>query len=115
MAGEQLELPLSGTVPATEPTRIPRSKRVFANRSLKMAGIDWVGFDMDYTLAIYNQAEMDRLSIDATVRKLIARGYPEELASARSISRFAAFSSTRSTDTCSSSIDSSTCRRATTV
>ncbi len=82
MAGEQLELPLSGTVPATKPTRIPRSKRVFANRSLKMAGIDWVGFDMDYTLAIYNQAEMDRLSIDATVRKLIARGYPEELASA---------------------------------
>ncbi len=82
VAGEQLELPLQGTVPATEPTRIPRSKRVFANRSLKMAGIDWVGFDMDYTLAIYNQAEMDRLSIEATVRKLVARGYPDELTTA---------------------------------
>ena len=36
---------------------------------------------MDYTLAIYRQAEMDRLSIDATVCKLVARGYPEELLS----------------------------------
>ena len=34
---------------------------------------------MDYTLAIYRQAEMDRLCIDATVRKLVERGYPEEL------------------------------------
>jgi HAD superfamily 5'-nucleotidase-like hydrolase len=36
---------------------------------------------MDYTLAIYRQAEMDRLSIDATVSKLVDRGYPEELRS----------------------------------
>ena len=32
---------------------------------------------MDYTLAIYNQREMDELSIRATVDKLVARGYPE--------------------------------------
>lgn len=36
---------------------------------------------MDYTLAVYRQSEMDRLSIEATVRKLIDRGYPEELRS----------------------------------
>jgi 5'-nucleotidase len=42
-----------------------------------MSGIAWVGFDMDYTLAIYNQKEMDELSIRATIEKLIARGYPE--------------------------------------
>ena len=42
-----------------------------------MSGIAWVGFDMDYTLAIYNQQEMDELSIRATIEKLIARGYPE--------------------------------------
>ncbi len=36
---------------------------------------------MDYTLAVYRQAEMDRLSIDATVGKLVDRGYPEELLS----------------------------------
>ena len=47
-----------------------------------MAGIDWVGFDMDYTLAIYRQVEIDRLSIEATVEKLLKRGYPEELANA---------------------------------
>ncbi len=32
---------------------------------------------MDYTLAIYNQPEMDELSIQATIEKLVARGYPE--------------------------------------
>src|SRR5215471_19033284 len=76
---EQLSLPLAGILPAAEPTRIPRTRRVFVNRNLKMAGIDWVGFDMDYTLAIYNQAEMDRLSIRATVAKLCARGYPDAI------------------------------------
>jgi HAD superfamily 5'-nucleotidase-like hydrolase len=73
---EQLSLPLSGLSTLTEPTRIARARRVFVNRNLKMSNIDWVGFDMDYTLAIYNQAEMDRLSIRATVEKLIGRGYP---------------------------------------
>ncbi|APR88216.1 HAD superfamily (Subfamily IG) hydrolase, 5'-Nucleotidase [Minicystis rosea] len=79
MSFEQLDLPIAGLIPQPEPTRIPRTRRVFVNRNLKMAGIDWVGFDMDYTLAIYNQGEMDRLSIQATVDKLVTRGYPEEL------------------------------------
>ncbi|WP_437642209.1 HAD-IG family 5'-nucleotidase [Sorangium sp. So ce854] len=76
---EQLELPLGGLYPQTEPARIPRTRRVFVNRNLKLAGIDWVGFDMDYTLAIYNQTEMDNLSIQGTITKLAARGYPEDL------------------------------------
>ncbi len=42
-----------------------------------MSNIAWVGFDMDYTLAVYNQQEMDELSIRATIEKLIARGYPD--------------------------------------
>lgn len=79
MSFEQLALPLTGLHPQPEPTRIPRTRRVFVNRNLKMAGIDWVGFDMDYTLAIYNQQEMDRLSVRATVEKLATRGYPEEI------------------------------------
>jgi 5'-nucleotidase len=77
----QLELPLAGIHPPFEPVPIARKRRVFVNRNLRMAGIDWVGFDMDYTLAIYNQAEMDRLSIAATVKKLVARGYPERILS----------------------------------
>jgi 5'-nucleotidase len=76
---EQLDLPLVGLTAPPEPTRIPRTRRVFVNRNLKMAGIDWVGFDMDYTLAIYNQTEMDNLSIQATVQKLVTRGYPTEV------------------------------------
>ena len=79
MSFEQLALPLAGLIPQAEPTRIPRTRRVFVNRNLKMAGIDWVGFDMDYTLAIYNQVEMDRLSIRATVAKLATRGYADEI------------------------------------
>jgi 5'-nucleotidase len=76
----QLTLPLeeflapahAGSAPG-----IARHRRVFCNRNLRMSGIAWVGFDMDYTLAIYNQKEMDELSIRATIEKLIARGYPE--------------------------------------
>ncbi|MEZ4440796.1 MAG: HAD-IG family 5'-nucleotidase [Polyangiaceae bacterium] len=72
----QLELPnLSG--PAEASTRsITAPRRVYVNRDLKLSNIDWIGFDMDYTLAIYHQDEMDRLSIEATLDKLVARGYP---------------------------------------
>ena len=59
----------------------PAGRRVYCNRNLRLDQVKAVGFDMDYTLAIYRQAEMDRLSIEATVRKLVDRGYPEELLS----------------------------------
>jgi HAD superfamily 5'-nucleotidase-like hydrolase len=58
---------------------IARSDRVFVNRNLRMSAIDWLGFDMDYTLAIYRQAAMDALSIELTVERLIKRGYPRYL------------------------------------
>jgi 5'-nucleotidase len=76
----QLSLPLEEFLAAAHPGGAPgiaRQRRVFCNRNLRMSGIAWVGFDMDYTLAIYNQKEMDELSIRATIEKLIARGYPE--------------------------------------
>ena len=59
----------------------PASRRVYCNRNLRLDQIKAVGFDMDYTLAIYRQAEMDRQSIEATVGKLVDRGYPEALLS----------------------------------
>ena len=40
-----------------------------------------MGFDMDYTLAIYRQAEIDRLSIEKTAAKMVERGRPEALLS----------------------------------
>jgi 5'-nucleotidase len=59
---------------------IPRARRVFVNRNLRMEDISLVGFDMDYTLAIYNQAEMERLSMQLTLQKMVEkRGYPEEI------------------------------------
>jgi 5'-nucleotidase len=76
---QQLSLPLEEFLAhgSSGAPGIARQRRVFCNRNLRMSGIAWVGFDMDYTLAIYNQKEMDELSIRATVEKLIARGYPE--------------------------------------
>ncbi len=74
----QLRLPIRGlTLPA--PGALPRNHRIHCNRNLRLDQIAAVGFDMDYTLAIYNQEEMDRLSIEATTRKLVAMGYPESL------------------------------------
>jgi HAD superfamily 5'-nucleotidase-like hydrolase len=70
-------LPATVAVELGHELDIPRAKRVFVNRNLKMEDIQLIGFDMDYTLAIYHQAEMERLSIELTLRKLVEnRGYP---------------------------------------
>jgi HAD superfamily 5'-nucleotidase-like hydrolase len=68
------------TGPAMREVEIPRAKRIFVNRNLKMEDIGLIGFDMDYTLGIYHQAELERLSIDLTLQKLVEqRGYPEAI------------------------------------
>ncbi len=81
-SSSQLVLPLNDALSQRSAglVRIPRHTRVFCNRNLKMASLAWVGFDMDYTLAIYDQPAMDALSIRATVSKLLRRGYPEIIA-----------------------------------
>jgi 5'-nucleotidase len=73
----QLSLPIEEFLARPQATGIPRHRRIFCNRNLRMSAIAWVGFDMDYTLAIYDQQEMDELSIRATMAKLVERGYPE--------------------------------------
>ncbi len=61
---------------------IARRTRIFCSRNLRMASIDLIGFDMDYTLALYHQDELERLSIELTLEKLVERrGYPEEIQS----------------------------------
>jgi 5'-nucleotidase len=85
----QLSLPHVDTAPpGALIAGLPRARRVYVNRSLRMENVEWVGFDMDYTLAIYRQAEIDRLSIEATVKKLVDRGYPPQLAEATYDTRF---------------------------
>ena len=86
---EQLLLPLGGVGP--EPpsqNKIPRADRVFVNRDLRLSGVTWVGFDMDYTLAIYRQEKMDAMSVELTVERLIRRGYPTALKDVRYDTRF---------------------------
>jgi 5'-nucleotidase len=62
------------------PLDIAREQRVFVNRNLRLDKIELVGFDMDYTLALYNQARIEELSIRATVDKLVtAKGYPNAI------------------------------------
>src|SRR5215831_2058382 len=56
------------------------SRRIFVNRTLRLDEIELIGFDMDYTLAIYRQEAIERLSIQGTLRKMIeGRGYPREI------------------------------------
>ena len=58
------------------------TRRVFCSRELNMANIEAVGFDMDYTLAQYNEA-FDMLAFEGAKDKLIDMGYPEEARSRR--------------------------------
>ncbi len=57
----------------------PRTRRIFTNRDLQFENVPVIGFDMDYTLARYRQHELEALSLEATVDKLIAGGWPERL------------------------------------
>jgi 5'-nucleotidase len=76
---QQLSLPMPEIVFAPETWSIPRHRRVFVNRNLRLSEIDWIGFDMDYTLAIYDQPQMDELQIQSTLARMLKRGYPEFL------------------------------------
>ena len=56
---------------------VARKNRVFCNRNLRMDTIEMIGFDMDYTLALYHQDKLEQLSIELTLGKLVEKhGYP---------------------------------------
>lgn len=58
----------------------PRTRRVFVNRTVRMDQIEFIGFDMDYTLALYHQPRIEALSAACTLRKMVEqRGYPKEI------------------------------------
>ncbi|MFT6400037.1 MAG: HAD superfamily 5'-nucleotidase-like hydrolase [Bradymonadia bacterium] len=57
-----------------------RFRRVYVNRDLNQKAINWIGFDMDYTLGVYNQTEFDRLCHALTMERMVERyGYPEAI------------------------------------
>jgi 5'-nucleotidase len=74
-ADEELTRLLS--TPSAPPRPLSRARDIFVNRNLRMSGIELVGFDMDYTLAIYHMRRLEQLAYDMTLAKLISeKGYP---------------------------------------
>lgn len=54
------------------------TRDIFVNRPLDMSHIRYIGFDMDYTLAIYKKREIEALAFQKTLEKLVqSKGYPE--------------------------------------
>ena len=58
---------------------IPQARQIFCNRSLNMRDIRAVGFDMDYTMALYKPETFEQLAYKETLKKLVSSGYPEEI------------------------------------
>ncbi|MBS2021372.1 MAG: HAD-IG family 5'-nucleotidase [Deltaproteobacteria bacterium] len=57
-------------------------RQVYTNRSLKLDKIQIVGFDMDYTLAVYSMRHIEELAFVMTLQRLVERrGYPQALLS----------------------------------
>ncbi len=59
---------------------IPVPRQIFVNRNLHLSRVELIGFDMDYTLAIYHLRRLEELSYQMTIERLVtARGYPEQV------------------------------------
>jgi len=67
----------------TGESRIPYPSRIFCNRNLRLDRIRFVGFDMDYTLALYTEA-MEHLQAEMVLERLVEDfGYGHEVTQAR--------------------------------
>jgi 5'-nucleotidase len=63
---------------------VPRARQIFANRNLRMDRIEAVGFDMDYTLAMYHLQQLETLAFRMTLARMIeALGYPARIGELR--------------------------------
>src|SRR5512133_1151324 len=66
--------------PAHPHREVPRARQVFVNRNLRMDKIEAVGFDMDYTLAMYHLVRLETLAFRMTLGRMIeAHGYPRDI------------------------------------
>ena len=75
--------------PRADGRDVPASRQIFVNRNLRMDKIEVVGFDMDYTLAIYQLLQLEDLSFDMTVERMVERrGWPDRLRQLRYLSEF---------------------------
>jgi len=63
---------------------VPRARQVFVNRNLRMDKIEAVGFDMDYTVAMYHLRRLEELAFGMTLARMVsAMGYPAEISALR--------------------------------
>ena len=63
---------------------VPRARQIFVNRNLRMDKIEAVGFDMDYTLAMYHLQRLETLAFRMTLDRMVGTlGYPAEVAQLR--------------------------------
>lgn len=64
-------------------SRVAYPRRIFTNRNLRLDRIRHVGFDMDYTLAIYEES-MEHLQAEMVLERLVKGfGYPEVILQAK--------------------------------
>lgn len=65
------------------------SRRVFTNRTLRMEKIRHIGFDLDWTLALYDRDAMSQLAFELTLERLVESfSYPREILRAEFRSEF---------------------------
>jgi 5'-nucleotidase len=71
---------LLATPHGTHHREVPRARQIFVNRNLRMDKVEAVGFDMDYTLAMYHLQRLETLAFRLTLARMIAtHGYPAEI------------------------------------
>ncbi len=59
---------------------LSHARQIYTNRALRLDHISMVGFDMDYTLAVYSMRHIEELAFRMTLERLISKcGYPEHL------------------------------------
>jgi len=70
--------------PEHQGLELPRSRQIYTNRNLRMDAISMIGFDMDYTLAVYSMRQIEELAFQFTLDRLVQKkGYPEEIRALR--------------------------------
>jgi len=66
--------------PEHQGLELSHSRQVYTNRALHMDQIALLGFDMDYTLAVYSMRQIEELAFRMTLERLVdGRGYPAYL------------------------------------
>src|SRR3954465_9631096 len=66
--------------PEHQGLELPHSRQVYTNRSMSLEDVPLVGFDMDYTLAVYSMRQIEELAFRMTLERLVqTKGYPADL------------------------------------